>query len=187
MPRQCWLVLRNPFDKLVFACRADQVPVYTLNVSDSAAEVNNSSRCRHVFEGLSIRISYSLFPTVITTASQATAGVYMANVSLLCRRLLANIDTVRVDVWLTVLPAGNVTAWTAWKQLSPPDARLWETTKQWGYPMNLTFLNATTYKVCKSASLKISGSISGRATLLKIYRADACIGQGFRQALALRK
>ena len=51
-----------------------------------------------------------------------------------------------VDVWLSITPAGNSTA-LVWNKLSSPDARLWEATKKWGYPMNISFVNATSYKV----------------------------------------
>ena len=65
-----------------------------------------------------------------------------------CRRLLADqVDTIHVEVWTSIIPAGTFTPQTVWAPIAQPDARMWEVTRKWGVPMNLTFLNATTYYV----------------------------------------
>ena len=106
----------------------------TLNVSDWAAAEAASSHSRHA------SLSQPSDPR------QLIAGIETTDGPLDCRKLLQGIDVFYVDVWLSILPAGNSTA-LVWNKLSSPDARLWEATKKWGYPMNISFVNATTYKV----------------------------------------
>ena len=70
------------------------------------------------------------------------------------RRLLgSSIDTIYLDVWTTLIPSGNYTAPVIWQYLQPPNARLWLATKAKGFATNITFLNATQYKVCSRDNL----------------------------------
>ena len=65
--------------------------------------------------------------------------------------LAEKLDVIRVDVWTSIVPAGTLTPLDLWSNVALPDARIWETTKHYGFPMNITFLNATSYKVCMRA------------------------------------
>ena len=67
--------------------------------------------------------------------------------ALICRRLRASVDRIELDIWVSIMPSSSFTAQSVWSNIALPDARLWGDTKLWGYPMNLTFMNATTYKV----------------------------------------
>ena len=68
--------------------------------------------------------------------------------------MLANggIDTIQVDVWARFTPSISK-AWLMWEKVASPDPRLWEATKLWGYPMNVSFVNATAYTVCPGPHL----------------------------------
>ncbi len=57
------------------------------------------------------------------------------------------MDTIEVDIWTTLLPPDNFTAATVWRDLAPPDGRVWSRTGQFNVPMNVTFVNATTVTV----------------------------------------
>ena len=48
---------------------------------------------------------------------------------------------------MTLMPAGSYTPQMVWSSLVTPDIRVWNVTKTWGVPANLTFLNATSYAV----------------------------------------
>lgn len=64
-----------------------------------------------------------------------------------CRRIQGTGETVFLDVWTNVVPAGALTPQAVWSKIALPDSRVWEMTQQWGVPMNITFRNATSYVV----------------------------------------
>ena len=80
-----------------------------------------------------------------------TGTVAFADMHVSCRRLLGNQETIHVEVWTSITPPGTLTPSTLWSNMS----QVWQTTKEWGYPMNITFLNATTFMVCAQAMLSI--------------------------------
>lgn len=60
----------------------------------------------------------------------------------------AGIDTILVDVWTSLIPPLGYTPDTIWTQLAAPDPRMWEKTRAYNVPMNMTYLNATQSLVC---------------------------------------
>ena len=66
-----------------------------------------------------------------------------------CRRRLLEdtVETIQIEVWTTIYPARNIAPQQLWQKVEPPDTRMWEATKFHGFPMNITFLNATSYQV----------------------------------------
>ena len=65
-----------------------------------------------------------------------------------CRRLLADqVDVFYVEVWMKVFPWGGLTAPLLWSNVTEPDTRVFDTTKKWGIPTNISFLNATLHTV----------------------------------------
>ena len=69
--------------------------------------------------------------------------------SLWRRRLLAGgIDTLQLDCWISLFPYGGLSPQMMWSNVSYPDPRFWAATGRLGYPMNITFINATSYEVC---------------------------------------
>lgn len=64
------------------------------------------------------------------------------------RRLLVDsLDVIQVEVWATLFPAASIAPETVWYNVSSPNPAMWEATKPYGAPMNITFLNATSYQV----------------------------------------
>ena len=61
--------------------------------------------------------------------------------------LADEVETIYVEIWTSLNPAGTLTPQQMWDLVASPDVRVWEATEQWDVPMNLTFLNATSYKV----------------------------------------
>jgi len=84
------------------------------------------------------------------------------------------IDTIEVDIWTTLLPPDNFTATTVWRDLAPPDGRVWARTGQFGVPMNVTFVNATTVTV-RSVPHSTSGDGCPRAAR---SQGSACVDLG---------
>jgi hypothetical protein len=60
----------------------------------------------------------------------------------------AGIDTIQVDVWVTLIPPNGYLAPTLWDTVLAPNPRLAEQTAAYGVPMNITSLvSATNYLV----------------------------------------
>ena len=122
-------------------------------------------------EGPTICTSETLFESCsyehITLSSVALHDVTL---SVLDRPGADGMDTIEVDIWVTLLPPGNFTAATVWADLAPPDGRVWNRTGQFNVPMNVTFVNATTvtvrsrcsflahYQVCRSFAARVAAS-----------------------------
>ena len=64
----------------------------------------------------------------------------------LCRA--DGVDTIYVDVWTSTIPAGTFTPPAIWAKMQPPNLRVWRMTSALGFGLNITYLNATQYKVC---------------------------------------
>ena len=106
---------------------------------------------------------------------QATAATDIQRPFVPCRnRLLADsVDTIQIEVWSTIYPARNITPRQAWQKLEAPDTRLWEATKVYGVPMNVTFLNATSYKVGNTQPCRALLLLPPLRQLLTTYPASA--------------
>ena len=63
------------------------------------------------------------------------------------RRDASGVDTIELDIWTTLVPPSGFTAATVWSGSAPPDARVFDKTAQFGVPLNVTLVNATTYLV----------------------------------------
>ncbi len=63
------------------------------------------------------------------------------------RRDASGIDTIELDIWTTLVPPNGFTAATIWADSAPPNARVFNRTAQFGVPLNVTLLSATTYLV----------------------------------------
>lgn len=61
--------------------------------------------------------------------------------------LASDVDVIRIDVWTTLTPAANYTPPMVWSYVEAPNPRMWDITGRLNHPMNITFLNATQYKV----------------------------------------
>ena len=69
--------------------------------------------------------------------------------------LADGLDTIHLDIWMTIIPSNNFTAELIWKYIEPPAPLFGSLTFVQGYPMNATFLNATQYKACPAALYSI--------------------------------
>ena len=67
-----------------------------------------------------------------------------------CRRDADGMDTIEVDIWISLLPPENYTAATVWQDLEAPDTRVLDRTGQFDLALNVTLLSATTYLVSAS-------------------------------------
>ena len=65
--------------------------------------------------------------------------------------LADGLDTIHLDVWMTIIPSNNFTAELIWKSIEPPAPLLGYLTQVQG----ITLLNATQYKACPAALYSI--------------------------------
>ena len=71
-----------------------------------------------------------------------------------CRALQAQgIDTIEVDVWVTLIPPNGYLAPTLWNTLLAPDPRLAAQTGTYGVPINITSLVSATNYLVRASSL----------------------------------
>lgn len=96
-----------------------------------------------------IRVKYRACPIPFGRIPSQEMQLLNLVVILCCfRRLLdEGVDTIHVDVWTTLIPSNGRTPQSVWSNIAPPDARVWQATSKWGFSMNITFVNATTYYV----------------------------------------
>jgi hypothetical protein len=130
-------------------CRADELPLVSINMSDWIAAEAATNPSRRAESPLSLQCTDTRTETRTHHSRdvQRPQGMHSTNGDKTqCRRLAAEqFDTINVNVWTTL--SSVVTPMYVWSNISSPDARLWNATSEWGYPMNLTFINATSYQV----------------------------------------
>ena len=78
---------------------------------------------------------------------KATFSGCRQSTSRLHRRDALGIDTIEIDIWTTLVPPNGFTAATVWAGAAPPDVRVFDRTAQFGVPLNVTLVCATTYLV----------------------------------------